>query len=105
MNKKMHLRRARLAWPILVNAAKRQQSITYGDLTARLGLHWRAASWFLGVIQRHCAEAELPRLQALAVNKRTRRPGAGYAGARGPPAHLRELDRVHAHRWDRKPPF
>jgi hypothetical protein len=105
MNTRLHLARARRAWPILVRAAARRTPLTYGELTAKLGLHWRAAGWFLGVIQRHCAAAGKPRLQAFAVNKQTRRPGKGYAGKRGARAHERELDRVRAHRWSKKAPF
>lgn len=105
MDRKMHRRRARRAWPELVKAAKRGEPMSYKDLTAKLGLHWRAVSWLLGVIQRYCAKVGLPRLQALAVNKRTRVPGKGYAGARGRRAHAREVDRVRTYQWPKKAPF
>ena len=105
MNKKLHRRRARRAWPKLVAAAKRGESLSYKELSASIGEHWRAASWFLGVIQRYCAKMGLPRLQALAVNKQTRIPGNGYAGDRSPRAHAREIERVRAQRWPTKAPF
>ncbi|KTT96136.1 hypothetical protein [Sphingomonas sanguinis] len=105
MNEKLHRRRARRAWPKLVAAAKHGETVSYSDLSASIGEHWRAASWFLGVIQRYCAEMGLPRLQALAVNKRTRVPGKGYAGKRGKRAHRREIDRVRAASWPAKAPF
>ncbi len=105
MNRKMHRRRARRAWPKLVAAAKEGQPLSYKELTESIGLHWRAASWLLGVIQRYCAKTELPRLQALAVNKQTRVPGKGYAGKRGRRAHQREVERVSAHRWPKRAPF
>jgi hypothetical protein len=105
MDTKLHRRRARLAWPKLVAAAKRGQPLSYGELSASIGEHWRAASWFLGVIQRYCAKMGLPRLQALAVNKRTRVPGKGYAGKRGRSAHRCEVDRVRAAQWPRRAPF
>lgn len=105
MDKKLHRRRARRAWPKLVAAAKRGKPLSYEDLSASIGEHWRAAGWFLGVIQRYCAKMGLPRLQALAVNKRTRVPGKGYAGKRGRLAHQREVDRVRAARWPAKAPF
>lgn len=105
INKKLHRRRARLAWPKLVAAAKQGEPISYKDLSASIGEHWRAASWFLGVIQRYCAEMGLPRLQALAVNKRTRVPGKGYAGKRGRIAHRREVDLVRAADWPKQAPF
>lgn len=105
LNKKLHRNRARRAWPHLVRAASAGTPLSYGELTDKMGLHWRAASWFLGVIQRFCAAHDMPRLQALAVNKRTRVPGKGYAGARGRRAHAREVDRVRSHRWSKTAPF
>lgn len=105
MDVKLHHRRARRAWPKLVAAAKRGEPLSYKDLSASIGLHWRAASWFLGVIQRYCAEMKLPRLQALAVNKQTHVPGKGYTGSRGRSAHAREVKRVRAQRWPKKAPF
>ncbi len=105
MDTKLHRRRARRAWPKLVAAAKRGELLSYKELSASIGLHWRTASWFLGVIQRYCAEMGLPRLQALAVNQETRVPGIGYAGNRGRRAHAREVDRVGAQRWPKKAPF
>ena len=105
MDRKMHRRRARRAWPKLVAAAKRGQPLSYKELTESIGLHWRAASWLLGVIQRYCAKMGLPRLQALAVNKQTRVPGKGYAGERGRRAHQQEVQRVSAYRWPKRAPF
>jgi len=105
MDKKLHSRRARRAWPKLVAAANRGAPLTYKELSASIGEHWRAASWFLGVIQRYCAKNELPRLQALAINQRTRVPGNGYAGSRGVRAHAREVERVRTHDWPKKAPF
>ena len=105
MDRKLHCRRARRAWPKLVAAARRGEPLSYKDLSASIGLHWRAASWFLGIIQRYCAKMELPRLQALAVNQKTRIPGKGYAGNRGRRAHKREVDRVRGYHWPMKAPF
>ena len=77
------------------------ETITYGQLAARLGLHHRSAAWFLGVIQTYCRRKRLPPLQALAVNKRTRLPGKGYTGsARSYAAHRRALSRVRARNWN-----
>ena len=105
MDKKLHRRRARRAWPKLVAAAKRGEPLSYKELSDSIGEHWRAASWFLGVIQRYCAKMGLPRLQALAVNQQTRVPGKGYAGSRGRRAHAREVGRVRVQRWPKKAPF
>ena len=96
-----HAARAAKAWPILVRLARSEAGlITYGQLTAQIGLHHRAAAWFLGVIQTYCKRNRLPPLQALAVNKRTRLPGKGYVGsARSRAAHSRAVGRVYAHKW------
>ena len=102
-----HLARARRAWPHLVRRASGgKPPYTYGQLCQKLGLHWRAAQWFLGTIQTYCDENDLPALQALAVNKRSRLPGSGYVGSpRTTAAHQRELQRVYARRWPPKAPF
>ena len=44
-----HHARARRAWLHLVATARQNGRISYGDLTAKLGLHHRTAAWFLGV--------------------------------------------------------
>ena len=107
INHLLHERRARQAWPILVARASRGlPPLTYGQLCQRLGLHWRSASWFLGVIQSHCRRAGLPPLQALAVNARTGLPGAGYHGSgRSRAAHARALKRVWRKQWTKRAPF
>jgi hypothetical protein len=101
INHALHQARARRAWPLLVRRALKQGApFTYGELCHQLGLHHRAASWFLGVIQTHCRLAGLPALQALAVNKKTRIPGAGYAGSpRTSTQHANELQKVYKHKW------
>lgn len=97
--------RARRAWPILVKVAKRRDKICYGDLCAKLGLHARAAGWFLGVIQNYCQSHRLPPLQCIAVNKRTRVPGIGYiATPRGGRAYDRARNKVYAKKWRAHPP-
>lgn len=89
--------RAARAWPILAKQAnKKGQPFTYGELCLKLGLHHRAAGWFLGVIQRYCQKVGLPPLQALAVNKSTRLPGSGYVGStRTYKAHQAALQKVY----------
>lgn len=89
--------RARKAWRILAARARAKRApMTYGDLCAPLGLHPKAAGWFLGVIQDHCRKNGLPPLQALAVAKRTGVPGKGYTGSsRSVVQHRRAVARVH----------
>jgi len=103
-----HKQRARHAWPILVKLAKSGSApITYGELSAQLALHHRAAGYFLGVIQAYCKKERLPKLQALVVNKATRVPGSGYEGSAIASEHKRDVTKVHAYgmRWPRNAPF
>lgn len=44
MDKKLHRRRARRAWPELVAAAKRGEPLSYKELSASIGEHWRVGS-------------------------------------------------------------
>src|SRR3712207_3379567 len=94
------LERARRAWPVLVQMARRKsRGLSYKDLCDPLGLHWRAAHWFLGPIQEWCEQNNKPRLQALVINHRTRVPGAQYHGDRTLEGHQRELESVWAEKW------
>ncbi len=101
-----HEERARRAWPHLVRLARSGgEPFSYGELCAKLGdVHHRAAGRFLGVIQKYCAVNKLSALQALAVNRRTRVPGAGYCGVQGRRAHAKEVERVRAHKWPVRAP-
>lgn len=103
-----HEGRARRAWPLLVAMAKRRaEPLSYGQLCARLGLHHRAAFWFLDHIVEWCRVEQLPPLQALVVNARTRLPGIGarVAGRNAKQNHRRVLERVYGHAsWPARPP-
>lgn len=101
----VHVERAKAAWPILVHRARSANGpMTYGELSAAIGVHHRTARFFLGVIQRHCIENALPKLQALVVNKQTKVPGGGYLGERGRKSHQREVAAVTAYAWSVRPP-
>lgn len=102
-----HVRRARRAWSILVQrACARKLPLSYGELCRKIGLHHRAARWFLGVIQTYCEDHGLPPLQALAVNKKTRVPGSGYvASGRSKEQHRKAVEDVWEYKkWASKPP-
>lgn len=104
-----HTARARRAWPILVRRVlSGARPFTYGELCDRLGLHPRAAQYFLGKIQQYCRRKGWPRLQAFAVQgKKPWVPGAGYEGSRTPAGHAAEIARVrkYGRRWPKKAPF
>lgn len=65
-------------WPILVAAAKRRDTMTYGEVNDRLGmggaLPIRNALW---PIQDLCIENRWPLLTSIVVRKDTGRPGVG----------------------------
>lgn len=97
--------RAERVWPILVDIARLRRTITYGDLSSKVGLHHRAARHFLGYIQEQMRERRLPPIQAVVVNQRTHEPGDGLAVAHSGKAWQRQLAKVYAHRWSTRPPF
>jgi putative restriction endonuclease len=66
------------AWPILTSLAASKETITYGDLAGRLGIHWRSCRLFLAVIQDFCLEEQLAPLTALVVQQSTGNPGGGF---------------------------
>lgn len=101
-----HIARAKRAWPYLAKRANAgKEPITYKELCDKLGLHHRAAGYFLGVIQKYCKANKFPSLQALVVNKRTRLPGHGYHGSqRTTASHQKEIGKVYSKKWPTKPP-
>jgi hypothetical protein len=75
--------RAKQAFPILVRQAHTQVVITYENLAKEMGLHPRTLNFVLGcignsliVLSKLWGE-EIPPLQSLVVNKKTRQPGRG----------------------------
>lgn len=84
--------RARRAWPILIEQAKQRSPITYGRLAEKMELHPRVCRYFLGIIQDHCLEKDLPPLQSLVINKRTKVPGSGYFAT---PRGRVQIDEAH----------
>lgn len=69
--------RAYRAWPILIDRASKNSTITYGELGKALGVHHRAVRFVLAVIQDYCLEAKLPPLTILIVNA-SGLPGSGF---------------------------
>ena len=94
-----------MAWDILTEFAKGRRHTTYGELGKRMGVHPRTCRFFLGLIQDHCQERDLPRLQSLVVAKSSGRPGRGYIGASTDDIQ-RGHQIVYAYDWAKTPnPF
>jgi alkylated DNA nucleotide flippase Atl1 len=72
---------AQRMWPILACLAKEGELITYGDLALKMGYTNSRAGRILyrplGIIGQYCVKRDLPALNVLAVNARTKRPGSG----------------------------
>jgi hypothetical protein len=102
-----HMQRARRAWPHLAGRALRNSPpYTYKEICAEIGVHWRAARYFLGVIQRYCRANGLPPLQFLAVNAASRLPGRGCVGSpRTDAAQQEALRTIYAYPWPAEAPF
>jgi hypothetical protein len=107
MATKLSIGRARDAWPYLVaRASAKGEPFTYKQLSEKMELHWRAAQWFLEVIQIYCDKNGLPPLQALVVNRGTKLPGAGYSHAgQTAKAFRADLQKIYAHPWPAQAPF
>ena len=71
------MERARLAWQVLAEVARARQTISYGGLGQRIGVHHRAIRYVLGPIQDYCLESRLPPLTILVVNG-SGKPGTGF---------------------------
>ena len=98
--------RAARAWPILTQTAAAKSTITYGDLSARIGLaHHRPLRFVLGVLQDYCLDAKLPPLTILVINQGQHQPGAGFIAY--DIDHWQDgLRLVHDYPWHERPnPF
>ena len=102
-----HKARAQLAWPILAGIANNKKApISYVDLGRQIGVHHRAAQYFLNQIPTFCKENNLPPLHVLAVSKRSRLSGGGCDGA--PFTRLSqeiEIKKIQKVIWPTQAPF
>jgi len=78
---------AHLALPHLVHCATMRKTMTYSDLGAKIGQHWRATPHLLFYIRDEiCIPRHLPLLTAIVVNKSKGLPGKSWLP--GGTAHL-----------------
>ena len=92
------IQNARLALPHLVECAQRGETITYGELGAKIGRQAGAAAKLLVYIRDEiCAPRGLPLLPAIVVNEKSGLPGRGWLqeGAAWPPEdeHRRRFEK------------
>lgn len=68
------------AIPILIDVAKRRGTITYGELSKRIGLaHHRPLRFVLGyILHEICVPKGLPLLTSIVVKKGSRLPGESF---------------------------
>ena len=92
-----HEERASRAWPLLVDVARRNDTITYSELAQAIDVHVRAIRFLLGPIQDYCIAGGLPPLTVLVVAKGTNLPGSGFIGCEDLDEGLSE---VRAYPWE-----
>jgi len=67
------------ALPHLVYYAHLQETVTYGELGRRIGIHHRPVRLLLGYIRDEiCIRRGLPLLNVIVVNKHTKLPGESF---------------------------
>lgn len=69
--------RAKLTWSILIERASKRETITYGELGDKLGIHHRVVGHTLNLIQNYCLGNSYPPLSILVVNQ-SGKPGEGF---------------------------
>jgi hypothetical protein len=90
--------RAKLLWDILIEAAGEPRTIDYTEAAQKIGFTRGRAlvgrNGVLGRVSWYCERHGYPDLAAIAVNKRTQRPGREY------PDWESLRDEVFAHNWE-----
>lgn len=71
---------AGIIWPLLVEAALKRQTPTYGDLSPMVQTNPLSMRWALDPIQIYCLQAGLPPLSAIVIGSVTGVPGPGFIG-------------------------
>ena len=77
MNIINHHQRAAIGWEVLIQVAKNNNVIRYGELGKRIGIHHRVVRYVLSLIQDYCLDNKLPPLTILVVNQ-SGLPGEGF---------------------------
>ncbi len=78
-NTKYTIDNAYRALPHLVHCAELRETITYGELGTKIGIHHRPVRFLLGYIRDEiCRKRGLPLLNVIVVNKDTGVPGESF---------------------------
>lgn len=96
--------RAYVLWSILVNCARKKETITYKEVSEKMGIHHRVLRWPLGLIQDHCSQEKLPHLTILVVNAQKRVPGDGFIDSNIDDKET-ALEKVYQEQWNFENPF
>lgn len=96
--------RAKKAWEVLIQVAKREDFLQYKELGGKIGIHHRAIRFVLAIIQDYCSLNNLPPLTILVGNK-LGIPGKGFIAWDS--SNIKEgKNKVYNHNWDEEPnPF
>lgn len=93
-----------LIWPVLVQAADMQRSLTYGELEGYTGIAAHGQHTALGLIHDYCKRKDYPILNVIVVSAKTGFPGEGFPEKQMTPTDLLiERARVFAFDWSGKP--
>ncbi len=90
--------RALLVLPHLIWYAKMRMTVTYKELANKVGVHHRTIPWLLGNIRDTiCKPRNLPLINSIVVNKKTKEPGHNYLPeGTDPEENKRELESLQA---------
>jgi putative restriction endonuclease len=96
--------RAKKAWEVLIQVAKREDFLQYKELGGKIGIHHRAIRFVLAIIQDYCSLNNLPPLTILVGNK-LGIPGKGFTAWDS--SNIKEgKHKVYNHNWGEEPnPF
>lgn len=87
--------RAAQLWPLLAWVASQKQTITYGSISALIGVPSGGLGHLLEPIQSYCLLRNIPPLTVVVVSKETGLPGGGFVGDQ----FQRGLERTYGHDW------
>jgi hypothetical protein len=90
---------AMLIWPVLVQAARMQRVLTYGEVEDFTGVLARGQATPLHLIYLYCKRKSFPELNSIVVNQETGFPGDNYPDDKGILDYLKERATVFTFNW------